>query len=136
MMYFTIEELTRSDTARMKGIENKPDETQTAAMKRLIDNVLDPVRVAWGKPILVNSGFRSIELNKAVGGVATSQHLKGEAADIRDAGGDNKGLFELIRDMGRKGMIVFDQLIDESNLKWIHVSYKPYGHNRSQILKL
>ena len=136
MKYFTIAELTRSETAQRKGIVNEPDGMERAALERLVDNVLDPIRQVWGKPILVNSGFRCRELNAAVGGVATSQHLKGEAADIRDASGDNKGLFELIKDMGRKGLINFDQLIDESNLTWIHVSYRPHGDNRNQILKL
>ena len=85
----------------------------------------------FGKPVLVSSGFRSNDLNRAVGGAATSQHMKGEAADIYTGTKEgNKKLFELIRDN-----LPFDQLIDEKDFSWVHVSFKEIG-NRKQILKL
>lgn len=131
MKYFTIEELSRSTTAQSKGIDNKPDAGQTASLTALVDNVLDPLREKFGQPIIVNSGFRCPALNRAVGGAATSQHTKGEAADI-DTGtrAGNKELYEIIRKE-----LPFDQLIDEKNFSWVHVSYKSSG-NRKQLLKL
>lgn len=130
--YFTIEELCRSNTADAKGIDNTPNNAQKERLKDLIENVLDPLREAYGKPIYVNSGFRNDELNKEVGGVATSQHRKGEAADI-SAGSikENEKLFNLIQELN----LPFDQLINESNFSWVHVSYSQ-ERQRKQILKL
>ena len=94
-------------------------------------NVLDPIRRMWGRPIIVNSGYRCPKLNAAVGGSATSQHMKGEAADI--TAGDptkNKELFDMIE----RSAIPFDQLIDEKGYRWIHVSYRPNG--RRNVLHL
>ena len=82
MKYFTIKELTRSDTARHLGIDNTPPASAVMALNELVDHVLDPLREAWGGPIHVNSGYRCPELNKIVGGTPTSQHQRGEAADI------------------------------------------------------
>lgn len=97
-----------------------------------MEQCLDPIREAWGKPIRVNRGYSSKQLNAAVGGVATSQHLRGEAADITTGTReDNKRLFDLIQTLG----VEFDQLIDESGYKWLHISYKAQG-NRRQVLHL
>lgn len=132
MRYFTINELTRSDTARNRGIDNTPTEQAKAALTALVDNVLDPLREAYGKPIRVNSGYRSPVLNKAVGGATTSQHMKGEAADITTGSkSENKKLFELVQSLG----LSFDQLIDEKGFSWVHVSYRQ-GNNRNHVLKL
>lgn len=100
-------------------------------MIKLIDAVLDPVRRIWGRPITVNSGFRCPALNAAVRGVANSQHLTGEAADITTGSREgNRELFEKISQSG----VPFDQLIDESGYSWIHISYS--GRNRRQVLHL
>ena len=98
----------------------------------VVDNVLDPLREWWGKPISVNSAYRCPELNAAVKGSKSSQHMKGEAADI-DTGDrqQNKLLFEFIRKN-----LPYDQLIDESNFAWVHVSYRADGANRKQMLSL
>ena len=131
MKYFTLDELAHSNVARTKRIDNTPNEQQKKALVALVDNVLDPLRDLFGKPVLVSSGFRSNDLNRAVGGAATSQHMKGEAADIYTGTKEgNKKLFELIRDN-----LPFDQLIDEKDFSWVHVSFKEIG-NRQQILKL
>ena len=136
MKYFTIEELCASDTARRKGIDNTPNADARLRMQTLIEQLLDPIRAAWGGPITVNSGYRSPELNKKVGGVSNSQHLKGEAADITVGSvEDNKRLFDKIVELQKAGKIAFDQLIDESNYAWVHVSYRS-GKNRNQILHL
>ncbi len=111
---------------------NNEKPASPAALTALVDNVLDPLRTWWGKPITVNSGYRCPELNAAVRGSKTSQHMKGEAADI-DTGDrqQNKLLFEYIR-----RNLPYDQLIDESNFAWVHVSYRADGNNRMQVLKL
>lgn len=136
MKYFTIDELCASDVARARNIPNHPTSDVRENLTRLIDRVLDPVREAWGGPVTVTSGFRAQLLNKAVGGVATSQHLSGEAADITvGSQADNRRLFELVVSLQKEGKIQFDQLIDESNYAWVHISYRQ-GSNRSQILHL
>ena len=81
--YFTINELTKSSTAQRLHINNNPTQEVKDNLNKLIDNVLDPLRELYGKPIIVNSGYRSFKLNKVVGGAKNSQHLVGQASDIR-----------------------------------------------------
>lgn len=132
MKYFTLDELTHSDTAIARRIDNTPSLVATENLKSLVFFVLDPLREAYGKPIRVNSGYRSPMLNMALGGARNSQHMTGEAADITTGSiGGNRWLFEYIRKN-----LPYDQLIDESNYSWIHVSYRPEGGNRQQILRL
>lgn len=134
MIYFTIEELIKSSTARRKGIPNLPNGEQKENLIALVDNVLDPLRKLWGKPIIVTSGFRCTKLNRAVGGVAKSQHTKGQAADIRTVENttmENKRLF----DVAMRSGLPFDQLIDEYGYNWIHISFNTKG-NRKQVLHL
>lgn len=131
MKYFTIKELCKSSTATAKGIDNSPNSEIVKNLEQLIDNILDPLRERYGKPITVNSGYRCPELNKAVGGSKTSQHMKGLAADITvGSPKKNKVLFDLIKEMD----LPFDQLIDEKKLSWVHVSYSTTP--RKQILYL
>ena len=134
MKYFTISELTRSDKARELHIDNTPFSYEVVAnLENLIENILDPIREAWGKPLHVNSGYRCPALNKAVGGKPTSQHLKGEAADITAGSkAENKKLFEMIKESG----LVYDQLIDEYGFSWVHISLKKDGGNRKQIIRV
>jgi zinc D-Ala-D-Ala carboxypeptidase len=103
---------------------------QIDAMQDLIIHVLNPLRVWYKKPITINSGFRTVEHNAAIGGAPNSQHLRGEACDI-DTVGDNKELFEYIKDN-----LTFDQVIWEQNGKWIHVSFTTTRTNRKQVLSL
>lgn len=132
MKYFTISELTKSSTAKAFNIDNTPTPEVVDNLEYLIDNLLDPIREAWGKPIYINSGYRCEELNKIVKGVKKSQHLKGQAADITTKSIEgNKQLFDLIR----TGGFIFDQLIDEAKYTWVHVSYN-HQKNRRQILHL
>lgn len=132
MKYFTIKELTRSDKAEEHGIDNTPTKEAREKLVALVDNVLDPLRDMYGKPITVNSGYRCPQLNAAVGGAKNSQHMSGEAADIT-AGSkeENKKLFELIRKN-----LSFDQLLNENDYSWVHVSYVSPEKNRGQILSL
>ena len=129
MIFFTLQELCYSTTAQANGINNTPNATQRNALTALVDTVLDPLRRAWGKPILVNSGYRCPALNKAVGGVASSQHLRGEAADITTGSPEtNKQLYDLAIAL----RLPFDQLIGERGYTWLHISHKPTGYNRHQ----
>ena len=132
MKHFSMRELTESPTAIRKGIDNTPTAEVKANLTALVANVLDPLREAYGKPIVVNSGYRCEKLNKVVGGAKKSQHLTGQAADIRSVGrsvAENKKLFNLIQ----KLELPFDQLIDEYGYKWVHVSFNVKG-NRKQII--
>lgn len=132
MKYFTMNELTHSATAIRKGIDNTPDNTAKANLTALVANILDPLREAYGKPIVVSSGYRCAKLNRAVGGVARSQHITGQAADIQSVNkskADHKKLFELVQRL----RLPFDQLIDEYDYKWVHISFSTRG-NRRQVL--
>ena len=138
MKYFTIEELTYSQTAVKKGIRNETTPEVEQNLIALVCVVLDPAREKWGKAIHVSSGYRCPELNKAVGGVPTSQHLKGEAADIT-AGSrrENAELGRLIVKSGCFDQVIFEQSNREcTECDWIHVSWKRVGTNRRNVLRL
>ena len=131
---FTLEELTASATAKARGISNNPGQTDIINLCGLVHNVLQPLRNWWGKEVKIGSGYRSLALNRAVGGVSNSQHMKGEAADLCIDGDIQKGKswFQYI-----KQHCEFDQLIMEHNSKgtyWVHVSYKCDGTNRKQVI--
>lgn len=131
MKYFTIEEMTKSSTAKANGIDNTPSEEGVLKLQKLIEAVLDPLREWYGKPIKVNSGYRCEALNKAIGGAKSSQHMLGEAADITvGSKEENEKLFDYIKDN-----LEFDQLINESDFSWVHVSYRE-GRLRKQVLEL
>ena len=135
-MHFTIEELYASNKAKELGIDNKPSIQKMIHLVYLAAFVLEPLRVAMGMPIRISSCYRCEALNKAVGGVYNSQHLKGQAADICIDGDMTKGrkMFNYIRDN-----LPFDQLIWEHNkagIYWIHVSFvfPDFGKNRKQVI--
>lgn len=133
MRYFTIKELTKSNIASRLGICNNPNKKVQQNLEQLINTILDPLREAYGHPIIVTSGYRCPELNNKVGGSRTSQHVLGQAADIRsvsDSREDNKKLFDLILSLD----LPFDQLIDEYDYDWVHVSFS--NENRKQILHI
>ena len=137
-MHFTLEELYASATANAKGINNKPNVQQIINLVYLTAYVLEPLRVAMNEPIKIGSGFRCQALNKAVGGVYNSQHLKGQAVDLCIDGDIQKGRkwFNYI-----KNNLPFDQLIWEKNPKtgsyWVHVSFvfPDFGRNRRQVIE-
>ena len=133
MRWFALKEFVKSNTAARMGINNNPSEDVKKNIELLVEKILDPLREKFGKPIIVTSGYRCKELNKAVGGAAKSQHMSGEAADIRtveDSKSANKELFNLIIELG----LPFDQLINEHDYDWVHVSYGK--RNRRMILKM
>lgn len=130
--YFTLKEMINSNTAKSKGIDNTPTWSVVLNLLELVQNVLDPIREAYKKPITVNSGYRCIELNRAVGSKDNSQHTLGLAADITVGSKEaNKQLFEFIQ----SNIDTWDQLIDEHDYQWIHISYNK-NNNRKQVLHL
>lgn len=133
---FTLSEMTKSQTGERKGIDNIPNSEEIEALKALCVNVLEKIRTHFGKPITINSGFRCAKLNKAIGGSKTSQHVKGEAADIEISGIDNLTLAKWIKDN-----LQFDQLICEfytpgvPDSGWVHVSWSR-TKNKNQVLTI
>ena len=131
---FTLHELTKSETALRMGFDNTPGEKETAALKLLAEKVLQPVRDHYGKGVKVNSGFRSPESNAAVGGSRTSDHCKGQAADIEIPGVPNAELAQWIMDN-----LDYTQLILEfytpgiPDSGWVHVSYDPNNLKKQEL---
>lgn len=132
MKYFTIKELTRSETATRMKIDNTPSAVVVKNLTTLVDKVLDPLRELYGKPIYITSGYRCPRLNRAVGGVVNSQHLTGQAADINQGSHEeNRRIFTFIEEY-----CDFDQLLWENGGAWVHVSYRADGKNRHQVKRL
>lgn len=128
MKYFTYNEFERSDTATRHAIDNTMPDKLKGNIAALVDNVLDPLRKAWGKPIIITSGYRSSALNKAVGGVPTSMHLTGHAADITTGNEvDNRRLYQLAQDLK---LPYFELIGKKYGFKWLHISYNPLRHQR------
>ena len=133
--HISFREATFSETAERHGITNLPNLEEISNMRKLADRVFEPLRAAIGHPIRINSFYRSINLNKKIGGSATSQHCRGQAMDISPvhSGYSNADLFHFILKN-----LDFDQLIwefgtaDEPN--WVHVSYAE-GKNRKMVLR-
>ena len=128
--YFTIEELTRSQTAALHGYDNTPNATQKRDLLRLID-YLDGIREEFGEPIKVTSGFRSWDVNHTVGGVKKSQHLAGQAADIVPAKSPERlrELFDLIRKRGGYQQVIYER---KGQSVWVHVAIPPLGEMPKQ----
>lgn len=130
--HLELSEVIRSESAKRNGISNMPTAEHIENFKILATKVFEPIREHFGVPIRISSGYRSAELNKCVGGSATSQHSSGEAIDIDQDQTTitNKQVFEYIRDN-----LVFDQLINEFNYSWVHVSYKANGKQRGEVME-
>jgi hypothetical protein len=136
--HLDLAEITRSDSAKRKGISNMPTPEHIENFKKLAENIFEPIRKHFGVPIMISSGYRSKALNTAIGGSLTSQHCSGEAIDIdmdgTANGVTNKMVFEYI-----KANLNFDQLIWEFGTKdapdWVHVSFESTGKQRKQILR-
>ena len=134
--HITYAEAIHSNTAKRKGVDNTPSETQVEAMKTLAKNIFEPLRKYVGGPIKVNSFFRSVPLNEAIGGAASSQHCKGQAMDIDDVYGykSNAEMYNWIKDN-----LNYDQMIWEFGTdmqpNWVHVSYVSEEKNRNKCLK-
>jgi len=136
--HLDLSEVIRSESAKRNGISNMPTDQHIANFKLLAEKVFEPIRVNFRCPINLSSGYRSVELNRIIGGSLTSQHCTGEAIDIDMDGTPhavtNKMVFNYIKDY-----LQFDQLIYEfgtdENPDWVHVSYESSGKQRKQVLK-
>ena len=129
---FALSEITHSNTAKRLGIDNEPTEIHLQNMQHLVDDLLQPLRDAVG-PIRISSGYRNPSLNRAIGGSSSSQHCKGQALDLQfwEMGKmNNKIIYDWILQSG----LEFDQMINEFDFAWIHVSLKE-KNNRKQVLK-
>tara|TARA_R110002153_G_scaffold9485_1_gene39143 strand:+ start:2898 stop:3353 length:456 start_codon:yes stop_codon:yes gene_type:complete len=129
---FALSEITHSNTAKRLGIDNEPTETHLQNMQHLVDDILQPLRDGVG-PIRISSGYRNPSLNRAIGGSRSSQHCKGQALDIQfwEMGQmNNKVIYDFILDSNME----FDQMINEFDFAWIHISLKDKGH-RKQVLE-
>jgi hypothetical protein len=131
---FSLKELTKSDTATRLGIDNTPDEETIDNLKTLCDKVLQPVREHFGKSVTVNSGYRSPESNAAVGGSKTSDHCKGQAADIEIEGIPNPELAQWIMDnLDYTQLILEFYTQGQPNSGWVHVSYDPNNLKKQEL---
>ena len=133
----SLAEVTKSITAKRLGIDNTPDEWVKENLKQIAEHVFQPLRNHFRRPIYVSSGYRSADLNTAIGGSVRSQHVEGRALDLDgDVFGriSNYKIFQYIREN-----LEFDQLIwefgDKNNPDWVHVSYVHDGFNRGRCLK-
>jgi len=136
--YFTLEEFTRSDTAKKLGIDNTPSPEHVQNLSEMCINLLDPIREAWGGPLIVTSGYRGFYLNKAVKGSTTSAHCYGLAGDIIPANGEIQRFKEFVPAFLKQSNLPYDQWINEKNLQgkeWGHIGYKDRkGRQRKQNL--
>lgn len=123
---FTLKELTRSDTADRLDIDNQPNEEQIESLRLLCENILQPVRDHFGKPVKINSGFRCPALNQSTGGSATSDHCKGQACDFEIDGVPNPELAAWIESNLKYTQLILEFYTQgQPNSGWVHCSYSP-----------
>lgn len=131
MKYFTFQEFEFSETANRHTIDNRIPDRLKGNVAALVDNVLDPLREAWGGPIRVTSGYRCPEVNKLVYGVPTSMHLQGHAADITTGNEvDNRRLYQMAQDLK---LPYFELIGKKYGFKWLHISYNPQRSKRQPL---
>lgn len=134
--HITYDEAVKSQTATRLKIENIPSGEQVECMKIVAEKCFEPMRTYWGTSLMVDSFYRSPELNKAIGGVVTSQHCKGEAIDVYAGSlANNKKLLEWA-----KANLIFDQLLWEFGTdegpSWVHISFTAKKKNRQEYLRV
>lgn len=123
---FTLKELTRSDTADRLDIDNTPNDEQIESLRLLCENILQPVRDHFGKPVKINSGFRCPALNQATGGSATSDHCKGQACDFEIDGVSNPELAQWVADNLKYTQLILEFYTQgQPNSGWVHASFNP-----------
>ena len=130
---FVLSEITRSNTAKRLGISNEPTKKHMENLQRIVTNLVQPMRDHLG-PIRVSSGYRNPTLNRAIGGSSSSQHCKGQALDVQfwsKGKMDNKVIYDWIL----QSKLEFDQMINEFDFAWIHISLRPDGKNRKMVLE-
>lgn len=134
--HFRLSEFLKSSTASARGIDNTPSIEVVSNLHQLCIHVLEPLRAYFNTPIVVSSGYRSPALNKAVGGSATSQHMTGEAADLRiPSEAVGKEWFKWIMDNCKFHQLIWEKDTPQSAHHWIHVSFKQDGGNKQQVIE-
>ena len=134
--HFTLQELIKSSTAERKGINNVPESAEIESLRLVCDNILEPVRQHFGVPMVPSSGYRCLELNRAIGSGDSSQHVKGQAVDFEIPGLANQVLANWIMEN-----VDYDQLIlefyrqEDPNSGWVHCSYVNKEENRKKSLR-
>jgi hypothetical protein len=131
---FTLTEFTKSQTAERKGIDNTPEDHHIEAMEQLCHAVLEEIRYHFQRPMVINSGYRSVALCEAIGSNANSQHAKGQAADIEIPGVDNLKLAKYIQDKMDFDQLILECYTGDPSSGWVHVSYNNSGENRKDVL--
>ena len=137
--YFSLKELCSSDVATAKRIDNFPSFTVVEHLSELTQKILEPLRIAWGSPVKVTSGYRCDALNRAVGGVSTAAHRLGYAADLQPTNGKIDEFGKFVRDWLVKNRIKFDQVLFETQgrTKWVHIGlYSSTGSQRCETKNL
>jgi hypothetical protein len=136
--YVSLAEVTRSDTAKRKGISNEPTPEHLENLKTICEDVFDKIREHFGVPLFISSGYRSAALNKAIGGSSTSDHNNGRALDLdQDGHGNgvrNKDVFNYIKDNLEFDQVIFEHRRADGDCDWVHVGYRK-GANRKQVLE-
>jgi|TARA_R110000787_G_scaffold104629_1_gene211864 zinc D-Ala-D-Ala carboxypeptidase len=133
--HFSLDEMIKSQTALRKGLDNNPDAEQLEALVDLCEYVLEPIRKHWSRPVIVSSAFRAPAVNKAIGSKNTSQHTKGQAADIEIPGIDNLALYYWVAKNADYDQLILEYYTGEPASGWVHVSYAGVG-NRHQTLRI
>jgi uncharacterized protein YcbK (DUF882 family) len=135
--HFTLNEMIKSQEALRRGIKNDPDAPVIDKLRTLCMNVLEPIREHFNRPIFINSGFRCLRLNRAIGSKDNSQHLKGEAADIEIPGLDNRDLAEYINQNLNFDQLILEYYVDgQPDSGWVHVSYVNPNVNRKSFFRI
>ena len=132
--HFSLAEFTKSQTAERKGIDNTPNDEHIEKMKNLCNSILESIRYQFDKPVVINSGYRSVDLCEAIGSKSTSQHAKGEAADIEVPGLDNAELAKWIQDNASFDQLILECYSGEPSSGWVHVSFVAVDQNRKDVL--
>ena len=133
--HFKLEEFTKSQIAARNGINNTPHSGDVKNLENLCYEILEPIRAKFDKPVMINSGFRNLAVNRLLGSSDSSQHTKGQACDFEIAGVPNIKVAYWLQ-----ANCDFDQLIlefykpEDGQAGWIHVSYNEKGSNRKQVL--
>ena len=133
--HFTLDEMIKSQTALRRGLDNSPEPKQLENLLTLCEKVLEPIRVHYERPVVINSGFRSLLVNRAVGSKDSSQHARGEAADIEIPGVDNLELYYWIAQELDFDQLILEYYSGEPSSGWVHVSYVG-DDNRHQTLRI
>jgi zinc D-Ala-D-Ala carboxypeptidase len=134
--HFSLDEMIKSQTALRRGLDNSPDGDQLEAMVDLCEYVLEPIRKHWSRPVIVSSAFRAPAVNKAIGSKSTSQHTKGQAADIEIPGVDNLDLYHWIGQSVEFDQLILEYYSGEPASGWVHVSYVSRETNRRERLRI